>query len=89
MVTFKPLNTRRYAMVTFKPLNDTERKQLGDALRANADKGEALHMDPKTTGFVPHNRIASLLKTGHQPSPEDEISDEETINAIRSVPCHY
>jgi len=61
-------------MVKFKPLNDVERKKLIASLRGNAEKGEAIVMNQRDTSFV---------------GSADEVMDEEVINAIRSVPCHY
>ena len=58
----------------FRPLNETERRQLLTALRGNADRGTALLMDRKDTSFV---------------GSSEEVPDEEVINAIKSVPCHY
>ena len=58
----------------FRPLNDTERRQLVTALRGNADTGRALLMDRQT----------SFLGAA-----DDVPDDEEVINAIKSVPCHY
>ena len=58
----------------FRPLNETERRQLITALRGNADRGTALLMDRKDTSFV---------------GVTEEVPDEEVINAIKSVPCHY
>ena len=58
----------------FRPLNDTERRQLITALRGNADSGSALLMDRRDTSFL---------------GTADEVPDEEVINAIKSVPCHY
>jgi len=71
--------------IQFKPLSETERRQLTDALRLNADSdGRAkIYMDPKDTSFKPVNRVAEHF------SPADEITDEEVIQAIGSVPCHY
>jgi hypothetical protein len=60
----------------FRPLNDVERRQLVTALRGNADTGTALLMDRGNTSFL---GIAD----------DEEATDEEVINAIRSVPCHY
>jgi len=72
--------------VQFVPLNDTEREELQKSLLANAERGVPLHMDPKNTTFVPTNRIAHLLQSE---SATAEVTDEEVINAIVSVPCHY
>jgi len=58
----------------FRPLNDTERKQLMTALRGNAETDRAILMDRRDTSFV---------------GSSDEVTDEEVITAIRSVPCHY
>lgn len=58
----------------FRPLNDTERQQLINALRGNADSGTALLMDRRDTSFQ---------------GMTEEVPDDEVINAIQSVPCHY
>lgn len=58
----------------FRPLSETERKTLVNALRGNAEDGLAVLMDRQTTSFI---------------GTADEVPDEEVINAIRSVPCHY
>jgi len=58
----------------FRPLNDTERRQLITALRGNAEHDRVILMDRRDTGFV---------------GTTDEITDEEVITAIKSVPCHY
>ena len=58
----------------FRPLNDTERRQLIAALRGNAENDRAILMDRRDTSFL---------------GATDEVPDEEVINAIRSVPCHY
>ena len=58
----------------FRPLNDTERRQLIGALRGNADSGAALLMDRRDTSFL---------------GISDEVPDDDVINAIKSVPCHY
>jgi len=58
----------------FRPLTDTERKTLVQALRGNADNGLAILMDRRTTSFA---------------GAADDVPDEEVINAIKSVPCHY
>jgi hypothetical protein len=58
----------------FRPMTETERKHLVNALRGNAEEGLAVLMDRRSTGFV---------------GTADEVPDEEVINAIRSVPCHY
>ena len=58
----------------FRPLNDSERGQLINSLRGNALSGKVLLMDRRDTSFA---------------GTSDEVPDEEVINAIRSVPCHY
>jgi hypothetical protein len=58
----------------FRPLTSTERQQLIGALRGNADSTTALLMDRRDTSFI---------------GTTDEVTDEEVINAIKSVPCHY
>jgi hypothetical protein len=59
----------------FRPLNDTERRQLISALRGNADNDRTILMDRRTTTFAG--------------STDEEVTDEEVISAIKSVPCHY
>ncbi len=61
-------------MIDFKPLNDVERRKLIASLRGNAEKNQALIMDKRDTGFI---------------GMSDEVPDDEVINAIKSVPCHY
>jgi hypothetical protein len=58
----------------FRPLNDTERTRLMRALRGNVEEDRAIFMDRRDTSFV-----------GTAP----EVTDEEVLTAIRSVPCHY
>jgi hypothetical protein len=58
----------------FRPLNDTERRQLISSLRGNAENNRVILMDRRDTSFV---------------GSTDEVPDEEVINAIKSVPCHY
>lgn len=58
----------------FRPLNETERRSLITALRGNAEQGRALLIDRRDTSFA---------------GTADEVTDEEVINAIKSVPCHY
>ena len=58
----------------FRPLNDTERRQLVSALRGNAEQNRVILTDRRDTSFV---------------GTTEEVSDEEVITAIRSVPCHY
>jgi hypothetical protein len=58
----------------FRPLTSTERQQLIGALRGNADSNSTLLMDRRDTSFL---------------GTTEEVTDEEVINAIKSVPCHY
>jgi hypothetical protein len=58
----------------FRPLNDTERRQLIGALRGNAEGNTAILMDRQTTMFA---------------GTTDDVTDDEVISAIKSVPCHY
>jgi hypothetical protein len=58
----------------FRPLNDTERQKLIDALRGNAQNNLAILMNQRDTSFV---------------GATEEVTDEEVISAIKSVPCHY
>jgi hypothetical protein len=58
----------------FRPLTAEERKNLVTALKGNAEGGKAILMDRKDTSFV---------------GVQDEVTDEEVICAIKSVPCHY
>jgi hypothetical protein len=58
----------------FRPLNDPERRDLLTALRGNAESNRAISMDRRDTSFV---------------GASDDVTDEEVISAIKSVPCHY
>jgi hypothetical protein len=58
----------------FRPVNTEERQKLIDALRGNAQDNLAILMDRRDTSFI---------------GAGAEISDEEVISAIQSVPCHY
>jgi len=58
----------------FRPLNDTERRQLIAALRGNAESDRAILTDRRDTSFA---------------GTAEEVTDEEVIHSIRSVPCHY
>ena len=58
----------------FRPLNDTERRNLISALRGNADNSRVILMDRRDTTFA---------------GTSEEITDDEVISAIKSVPCHY
>jgi hypothetical protein len=58
----------------FRPLNDVERRKLIDALRGNAEGEQAILMDRRTTSFA---------------GTTEEVTDDEVISAIKSVPCHY
>ena len=58
----------------FRPLAEVERRKLIAALRGNADRDLAILMDRRDTGFI---------------GTADDVTDEEVISAIKSVPCHY
>ncbi|MCS7166040.1 MAG: hypothetical protein RMI91_08505 [Gemmatales bacterium] len=58
----------------FRPLTDTERRTLLAALRANVQEDRAILMDRRNTRFV---------------GTAEEVPEEEVVNAIKSVPCHY
>ncbi|HYV34881.1 MAG TPA: hypothetical protein VE988_04200 [Gemmataceae bacterium] len=58
----------------FRPLNDTERRQLISALRGNVESDAAILMDRRNTSFA---------------GTAEEVTDDEVISAIKSVPCHY
>ena len=58
----------------FRPLAEAERRQLLTALRGNADRGVALLLDPKDTGFV---------------GTAEDLPDEQVLTAVKSVPSHY
>ena len=59
--------------VEFKPVSVEEQKKLRGALDANALEAKSITMDPLTTSFVLDERQV----------------EEDLINAIHSVPCHY
>jgi hypothetical protein len=58
----------------FRPLAETERRQLIAALRGNGEQDRAILMDRRDTSFI---------------GTADDVSDEEVISCIQSVPCHY
>ena len=58
----------------FRTINTQERQKLVDALRGNAEDNLAILMDRRDTSFI---------------GAGEEISDDEVISAIQSVPCHY
>jgi hypothetical protein len=61
-------------MIDFRPLTDIERRNLIASLCGNAKENKAIIMNQRDTSFV---------------GVSDEVPEEEVINAIRSVPCHY
>jgi len=69
-----PGNGMEGKAMDFRPLNELERRQLITALRGNADGNRVLLMDRRDTSFA---------------GTADDVPDEEVINAIKSVPCHY
>lgn len=58
----------------FRPLDPDERQKLIDALRGNAGSNHAILTNPRDTSFA---------------GSSEEISDDEVISAIKSVPVHY
>jgi hypothetical protein len=58
----------------FRAMNDVERRQLISALRNNAERDKPIFMNRRDTSFE-----ASV----------GEVTDDEVIAAIKSVPCHY
>jgi hypothetical protein len=58
----------------FRPLAEAERRQLLAALRGNADRGVALLLDRRDTGFT---------------GTAEELPDEQVLTAVKSVPSHY
>ena len=58
----------------FRPLLTTERDQLLKALLGNAEGKNAIRMNPKDTTFA---------------GVSDEVTDEEVVSAVKSVPTHY
>jgi hypothetical protein len=58
----------------FRTVTTDERQKLISALRGNAEDNLAILMDRRDTSFV---------------GSSEEVSDDEVISAIQSVPCHY
>jgi hypothetical protein len=58
----------------FRPLNEAERRTLIASLRGNVENDRVILMDRRDTSFA---------------GTAVEVPDEEVINAIKSVPCHY
>jgi len=61
----------------FRPMNDVERRQLISALRNNAERDLPIRMNRRDTSFEAATPTV------------DEVTDDEVIAAIKSVPCHY
>lgn len=59
----------------FRPMNDVERRQLISALRNNAERNKPIMMNRRDTSF--------------DATAVEEVTDDEVIAAIKSVPCHY
>ena len=70
----RDFNTKGELIMDFRPVNTQERQKLIDALRGNAQDNLAILMDRRDTSFV---------------GASEEVSDDEVISAIQSVPCHY
>jgi hypothetical protein len=60
--------------ITFTKPTPAETQALAEALRRNGTNGTTLHQDPLTTGWMPG---------------ADEVTDDDVISAIQSVPTHY
>jgi hypothetical protein len=58
----------------FRPLAERERRELIAVLRGNADRDLAFLMDRRDTSFV---------------GTADDVTDEEVMSCIKSVPCYY
>lgn len=58
----------------FRPLSQEEQQKLRTALLGNAEEDKVLLMDKRDTSFL---------------GTANEVSDDEVISAIKSVPCHY
>lgn len=58
----------------FRPMSTLEHRSLVEALRRNAEGNRAILTDRRDTSFA---------------GTADEVSDEEVISAIMSVPTHY
>jgi hypothetical protein len=65
---------RKGISMDFRPLNDSERRNLIEALRGNTDGNRVMLMDRRDTSFT---------------GTVDEVTDDEVITAIKSVPVHY
>jgi hypothetical protein len=65
---------RQEEHMDFRPLADVEKQRLIAALRGNADRDLAILMDRRDTSFV---------------GTTEDVTDEEVIRCIQSVPCHY
>jgi hypothetical protein len=60
--------------MNFRPLNDAERTELMTALRGNAEGNRTILTDRRDTSFL---------------GTAKDVTDDEVISAIKSVPCHY
>lgn len=58
----------------FQALTEAEQSDLLTALRGNATQNQSILLDRRDTHFV---------------GATDEVTDDEVIGAIKSVPCHY
>jgi hypothetical protein len=65
---------KRRPLMDFRTVTTEERQKLIDALRGNAEDNLSILMDRRDTSFV---------------GTSEEVSDDEVISAIQSVPCHY
>jgi hypothetical protein len=65
---------RRRHTMEFLSLTDGERAHLLTALRGNAEERAAILTDRRDTSFK---------------GMAEDVTDDEVIMAIQSVPCHY
>jgi hypothetical protein len=65
------------AQMTMTPLTGAEREALIHALRGNVQQGNPLLMNPRDTRFTEVN------------GDDETITDDEVVNAIKSIPTHY
>lgn len=63
----------------FRPMDSEERRRLMDALRGNATGETSIKMDPRTTTFEGTGAMDADTPRG----------ENQVIDAIKSVPCHY
>lgn len=60
--------------MVFVPLKGEARDRLRNALLGNAEAGKAILMDRRDTSFT---------------GTAEDVTDEEVVAAVKSVPTHY